>query len=237
MKMLVAIAKADLQINLRQSEAVLLTFLIPLGLLLFVGFTGILGIEVETLVPGLFALAVLSSAFVSLAIGTGFNRQFGVLKRFGATPVPPLSLVLGKALAVTATELLQVVLLWATAAIFFDWSPDVKVFGLLAAFVLGTVGPAGLALLIAGRFKAATTLALANGLYFVFLGIGDIFVPSEYLSDSVLALSNLLPAAPLAALFRWSTGVGDITAATWIALVAWAVFAPLLASRFFRWEE
>ncbi len=232
-----AIAKADLLITLRRGESVLLTFLIPLGLLFFVGWTGILGIEIETLVPGLFALSIISSAFVGLAVATGFERKYGVLKRLGATPVSRLTLILAKALSVAVIEVLQLALLWIVAATVFDWAPDVRLLGLVAGLVLGTVGPAGLAMLMAGRLRAEATLALANGLYFVFLGIGDVFVPADYLSDGVVALSNLLPAAPLAGLFRWATGAGEVSASVWIVLAVWAIAAPLAASKTFRWEE
>jgi ABC-2 type transport system permease protein len=237
MRSLLAIAKADLLITLRRGESVLITFLIPLGLLFFVGWTGILGIEIETLVPGLFALSIISSAFVGLAVATGFERKYGVLKRLGATPVPRLTLILAKSLAVSVTEVFQIALLWIVAASVFDWSPSVRVIGLVAGMVLGTVGPAGLALLMAGRLRAEATLALANGLYFVFLGIGDVMVPASYLSEPVVALSNLLPAAPLAAMFRWATGAGDVTLSTWVVLGVWALLAPLAAARLFRWEE
>lgn len=237
MRSLVAIAKLDLLITLRRGESVLLTFLIPLGLLFFVGWTGILGIEIDALVPGLFALSLVSSAFVGLAVATGFERKYGVLKRLGATPVPRLTVIFAKALSVAVVEVVQLALLWIVAAGVFDWSPSVRWGGLAAGLLLGTVGPAGLALLMAGRLRAEATLALANGLYFVFLGIGDVMVPATYLDEAVVALSNLLPVAPLAALFRWATGVGGITASTWLVLVAWAVLAPLAAARTFRWEE
>lgn len=237
MRSLLAIAKLDLRVTLRRGESVLLTFLIPLGLLLFVGWTGILGIEIEDLVPGLFALSLVSSAFVGLAVATGFERKYGVLKRLGATPVPRITIILAKALSVAVVEVVQLALLWIVAGGVFAWSPSVQWGGMVAAVVLGTAGPAGLALLIAGRLRAEATLALANGLYFVFLGIGDVIVPMSYLDDSVAALSKLLPVAPLAALLRWATGVGEVTAGTWVVLVTWAVLAPLAAAKTFRWEE
>ena len=44
------------------------------------------------------ALAVMSTAFTSLAIATGFERGYGVLKRLGASPLPRSGLLLGKVL-------------------------------------------------------------------------------------------------------------------------------------------
>ena len=42
---------------------------------------------VDFLVPGVLALAVMSTAMVSLGIATGFERRYGVLKRLGSTPL------------------------------------------------------------------------------------------------------------------------------------------------------
>ena len=52
------------------------------------------------MVPGVLALAVTSAAFTGLAIGTGFERKYGVLKRLGATALPRSVLLLGKTGAV-----------------------------------------------------------------------------------------------------------------------------------------
>ena len=43
---------------------------------------------VDTLTPGILALAVMSTSFTSLAIATGFERRYGVLKRLGSSPLP-----------------------------------------------------------------------------------------------------------------------------------------------------
>lgn len=232
-----AITAQELRITLRRGESVLLTFLIPLGLLLFFGSTDLLDLDIDEFVPALFALSLVSAAFVGLAVATGFERKYRVLKRFGATPVPRLTLIGAKTAAVAIVEVLQIVLLWLVAAVAFDWAPTMNWLGFAAGYVLGTVGPAGLAMLLAGRLRAEATLALANGLYFVFLGIGDVIVPLDRLPDAVAGVSRLLPVAPLVAVFRWATGAGEVVAADWVVLVAWAILAPLLAARLFTWEE
>ncbi|MEX1286323.1 MAG: ABC transporter permease [Acidimicrobiia bacterium] len=233
----VAIAAQELRITLRRGESVLLTFLIPLGLLLFFGATDLLDVDIDEFVPALFALSLVSASFVGLAVATGFERKYRVLKRFGATPVSRLTLIAAKTAAVAVVEVVQIALLWVVAALAFDWSPDVRWAGFAVAYVLGTAGPAGLAMLLAGRLRAEATLALANGLYFLFLGIGDIIVPLDRLPAAVAGVSQLLPVAPLVAAFQWATGVGAVTTTDWIVLVAWAVAAPLTAARLFTWEE
>jgi ABC-2 type transport system permease protein len=232
-----AITAQELRITLRRGESVLITFLIPLGLLVLLGATDLLDVEVDQFVPGLFALAIVSAAFVGLAVATGFERKYMVLKRFGATPVRRLTLVLAKTTAIAVVEVLQIGMLWVVATVFFDWAPDVDWFAFGAAYVLGTVGPAGLAMLLAGRLRAEATLALANGLYFVFLGIGDVVVPLDRLPAAAAGVAQVLPVAPLSAAFRAATGAGAASTTDWVVLVVWAVAAPLLAARLFTWEE
>lgn len=232
-----AIVAQELRITLRRGESVLLTFAIPLGLLVFFGSTDLLDLEIDQFVPALFSLSIVSAAFVGLAVATGFERKYQVLKRFGATPVKRLTLVLAKTGAIAVVEVLQIAVLWLVAAVFFDWAPTINWPGFLAAYVLGTVGPAGLAMLMAGRLRAEATLALANGMYFVFLALGDVIVDLDSMPPAAAGIGSILPVAPLTAAFQWATGAGTVTTADWVVLVVWAIAAPLLASRLFTWEE
>ena len=87
---LTAQARIELLLTLRRGESVLLTFAIPMLLLAFFSTVDVLptGMNdpVDFLLPGILALAVMSTAMVSLAIATGFERSMGVLKRLGSTP-------------------------------------------------------------------------------------------------------------------------------------------------------
>jgi hypothetical protein len=65
----------ELRLLLRNGEQVLLSLVIPLLLLGFLGAGD--GRDIDEVVPGILALAVLSTAFTGLAIGTGFERRYG----------------------------------------------------------------------------------------------------------------------------------------------------------------
>ena len=65
------------------------------------------GSRIDFLAPGILALAVMSTAFTSQAIATGFERRYGVLKRLGATPLSRRGLIAAKTLTVLAVEVLQ----------------------------------------------------------------------------------------------------------------------------------
>src|SRR5690625_3744061 len=55
------------------------------------------------------SLAVMSSAFTSVAIATGFDRRAGFLRYLGTTPLRRVGLLAGKALAVVLLVIIQVV--------------------------------------------------------------------------------------------------------------------------------
>ncbi|NDB04278.1 MAG: ATP-binding cassette domain-containing protein, partial [Acidimicrobiia bacterium] len=79
-------------LELRNGEQLLLTLIIPVLLLVFFSTvdvlpTGDVREAIDFLTPGVLALAVMSSAMVSLGIATGFERGYKVLKRLGATPL------------------------------------------------------------------------------------------------------------------------------------------------------
>ena len=100
---------------LRNGEQLLLTLVIPVLLLVFFSNVDVLpsGSQepADFLLPGVIALAVMSTAMVSLGIATGFERTYLVLKRLGATPLRRGELVTAKMMSVFAVELLQVAIL------------------------------------------------------------------------------------------------------------------------------
>ncbi len=235
---LVAHLRLELALLARNGESLLLTLGIPVLLLVFFANVDVLPIDgdpIAFLAPGVLALAVLSTALVNLAISTGFDREYGVLKRLGATPLGRPRLLAAKTLAILVVEVVQVAVLWVVA-LALGWDPAPKP-GFIAAIVLGTVACAGLGLCLAGALKALVTLAAANGLYLVLLLLSGMIIPLEELPGPVRALTRALPSGALAEAARGTLAAGgSVPGRAWLVLVAWAVVSPLLATRLFRWE-
>ena len=93
---------------------------------------------VDFLAPGVLALAVMSTAMVGLGIATGFERQYGVLKRLGATPLGRPALLAAKTTAVVVVEAVQVAVL-VPVALLLGW--DVRWDGLAAAVLAVSWAP------------------------------------------------------------------------------------------------
>jgi len=233
-------ARTELTLTLRRGESVLLSLGIPVLLLVFFSTVDVLPTgrrhPVDFLAPGVLALAVMSTAMVGLGIATGFERQYGVLKRLGATPLGRPTLLAAKTISVIAVEVVQVVVL-VLVGFLLGWRPaGGSVVVAAAAMLLATVGFAGLGLLMAGTLRGETVLAAANGLYLVLLLLGGMVVPLSKLPAALRAVARLLPAAALSDVLHASLGRGHLPGQAWIVLALWAAAAPLAAAATFRWE-
>ncbi len=232
--------RIELLLTLRRGESVLLTFAIPVVLLAFFSFVDVLptGTDhpVDFLFPGVLALAIMSTALVSVAIATGFERQMGVLKRLGATPLSRGQLLGAKTVAVVVIEAVQIaVLVVEGLALGFRFSGP-SVGAALAAAAVATIAFTGLGLLMAGTLPALTTLAAANGVYLLLLLLSGMVIPLAELPDGLRQVARALPSGALAEVFHGALGGGSVPGHAWVVLVVWAVIAPVAAARWFRWE-
>lgn len=238
MSALLAQFRIECTLTLRNKESLLLTLGIPVGLLVFFSLVDVLPIDaadpVDVLAPGVLALAIMSMSMTGLAIATGFERGYGVLKRLGTTPLGRPRLLLAKIGSVVAIELVQAAVL-VPAAVALGWRPDLSVLPLLGAVVLGTAAFAGLGLWMAGTLRPEITLALANGLYLVFLLLGGFLIPLDEFPGPLRTLAEALPGSALTDLVTAAFAGGTAPTRAWIVLTLWAVATPLVAARTFRW--
>lgn len=239
MRRVLAQTRVELALTLRRGESVLLSLGIPVLLLVFFSTVDVLPTgtpdAVDFLAPGVLALAVMSTAMVGLGIATGFERQYGVLKRLGATPLGRPALLAAKTAAILCVELLQVVILVGVALV-VGWRPSGSVPAAALAMLLATVGFSGLGLLMAGRLRGEAVLAAANGLYLVLLLLGGMVVPVAKLPGALRLVSRALPAAALSDVLHAATTAAHVPGRAWLVLAVWAVAAPVAAASTFRWE-
>jgi ABC-2 type transport system permease protein len=236
---LAAQLRVELTLTFRNGESLLLTLGIPVAVLVFFSLVDVLPIEgdaVDFLAPGSLALAVLATAFANLAIATGFDRSYGVLKRLGTTPLGRPRLVAAKALAVLVVIALQVVVL-AAAALALGWRPAVEPVPLVAAVLLAVAAFVGLALVVAGRLPALVALAVANAVFVALLLLSGMVVPLDELPAGVRAAARALPSTALADAARGAlTDGAAVPGRVWPVLVVWALAAVALAVALFRWD-
>lgn len=231
----------ETRLMLRNGEQLLLAIVIPV--LVLVGGTlaarhlslDLSAPTIDVLTPGVLALAVMSTAFTSLAIATGFERRYGVLKRLGASPLPRHGLLLGKVGALLVVEALQVVVVSAVA-LAMGWRPDAS--GLLPALLIGILGTAAFAALglaLAGVLRAEATLAAANLVYLLLMAGGGVVLPTSSYAAAQPAL-RWLPSGALGDGMRAALLDGRLDPQAVVVLALWAALGTALTARWFRWE-
>ena len=243
-RMIAAQARLETRTLLRNGEQLLLTLIIPLLLLAAFGLEPLVNFgtglsRIDFLTPGIIALAVMSTAFTSQAIATGFERRYGVLKRLGATPLSRAGLIAAKTATVIAVELLQGALI-LVVALAIGWRPAASPAAIVVApllILLGTAAFSGLALLMAGTLRAEATLAGANLVYIVLLGVGGVVFPLTKFPAGARPVLELLPTGALSTGLRsvLQQGVAFPVGNT-VTLLVWAAAAITLAARLFKWE-
>lgn len=239
MKGVGAMTRMELALTLRRGESLLVTLGIPVGMLAFFSLVDVLphdGRAVDFLVPGILALSIVSSAMTNLAIAVGFERQAGVLRRLGTTPLGRGGLFVSKLLALACVVVLQVLIVIGVA-IALDWQLSGSVISAVAIGVLGLIAFGSVGFALAGRLRAETTLGVANGLFLVFLLTGGIVIEVRRLPDAIASFARALPAEPLATGLRQAIDGAAISGRVVGTLLAWAIAGCIIAILGFRWGD
>lgn len=234
-------ATFDLRLLLRNGEQLLLTLIIPLVLLLILTLTPIVsvpttGARINTALAGVLAVAVLSSAFTSLAISVGFDRRSGSFLMLATTPLSRASILCARSAATLIVVLGQTILLGFVAA-FLGWRPTASALLALAVIVIGALSLGALGFALGGAVRAEATLAVANAVFLALLLAGGTALPLSTLPGPLATFVQWLPSAALGDALR--TILAGAPGVLWLdvaVLAAWGALGAIVASRTFRWE-
>ena len=241
LQMVAAQSAMEARLMLRNGEQLLLAVVIPV-IVLIGGVKGAAHLSldlahrpVDVFTPGVLALAVMSTAFTSLAIATGFERRYGVIKRLGSSPLPRSGLLAGKVGGLLVIEAMQVAVI-VVVGLALGWDPaDGGLLGALLAVVVGTGTLGALGFFFAGIVRAEATLAAANLIYLLFLAAGAVVLPSS----SYGAFGHVtawLPSGAMGGAMRHACLDGGVAWRDLGVLLLWGALGTLLTAKTFRWE-
>ena len=180
------------------------------------------------------ALSVLSSGLTGQGIATGFDRRYGVLQYLATTPLGPIGLLLGKAVAVLMVQATQLIVIGTVAAL-LGWSPNISGLGYAIIFiVLGVMAFTGLGLLIAGTVRPEATLAITNISWVILGALGGVVFPVAEFTGSVII--DYLPSAALGNGLRAALLDGVFDLGSCVILALWAIVFGLGTIRWFKWR-
>ncbi len=238
-QMVRAASALELKMLLRNGEQLLLAVVIPLAVLLGLTATTVVELQsprVDTVTPGVLALAILSTAFTAQAITTAFDRRYGVLKRLAAAGVGRALLIAGKCGAALVVIAGQWVLLGVVALV-LGWHPHGNPGWLVLVALLGAAAFIGVALLLGGTLRAEAVLAFANLIWLALVVVGGVVLPLTRSPHWLRVVGELTPAGALStglrAVLQAGTAPGTLSL---LVLAAWVVVGWAGTVRWFQWQ-
>lgn len=240
----------------RQRESVVFTLLFPVILLAIFGsvFKNTIAPGVtfsQYFVAGMIASALVNTGFQALAITIPLERDFGTLKRLRGTPMPASSYFIGKAILVTVSMVVQILMLLGFGIIFFGLDMPTDVSKWFTFFWLTLLGSAcstalGIAFSVvpkSGRGASAVVSPLViilqffSGVFFIFTQlppwmqqIAAIF-PLKWLTQGMRSVFLPDSFAGQEVAKSWETG------RTFSILILWLAIGVFFSIRKFRWDR
>jgi ABC-2 type transport system permease protein len=185
-------------------------------------------------------MVVSSAAFENMGITLARQRDIGILKRLGGTPLRPWALVGAKVLTAAAIILAQTVIMIAVNVILFNARVGGNPFQVFAVLLVGVLSFATMGMALAGLSRdtdAASAAAHAISLPMQFL-CGTLF-PLEGMPPLLRGIAQALPLTYFVNALRGAmlTGGGLLEyARDWLVLLGCLVVAFVIAFKTFRWE-
>ncbi|MGD9099732.1 MAG: ABC transporter permease [Anaerolineae bacterium] len=245
MKALLSQVQVELLLFLRDRTATFFSLLFPLLMVAFFGYLNREG-QVENvsyasfLVAGGIGMVVSSAAFENLGVALARQRDEGILKRLGGTPLRPWTLVGAKVLAAAFIILVQTILMTAVNVLLFDAEISGAPLWILTVLLMGVLTFATLGLALAGLSRntdVATAAASALSMPMQFLC--GTFFPVDEMPALLRHIAHALPLTYLVDALRGAMlGGGNPWdyAKDWAVLLGCLALAFAIAVKTFRWE-
>jgi ABC-2 type transport system permease protein len=194
---------------------------------------------IDAFTSSFIGIVILTAATMNLTINLSTYREKGILKRFRATPVSPVSFLAGEFLAILAISLLGVFLLLIAGVVLFNMHFRGNILEGVAAFLISSFGIAGLGFIPASLARSARSgTVISNSLYFPMLFLSGAALPRQMLPGFLKTASEILP---LTHAIRMMQGIW-LGESLWNFKVEIAVLGGILlagtfvATRLFRWD-
>ena len=199
--------------------------------------------SIDFALPGQLGFSLVSIATFGVAFPFLTLRKTLVLKRIFATGVSPLTFIVSQGLSRSLQALFQTAVLIIAGVLFFHFSLANGVSTVLQMLILAFLGVItflGFGILFSNIARDEQTLPIVLNLFsFPQFLLAGVFFPTDNFPDWLQKIGNNLPLAYLNQAMRKVATDGVPLTQTWpflLGLLAWALFAYVLAARTFKDE-
>ncbi|MGD2035241.1 MAG: ABC transporter permease, partial [Bacteroidales bacterium] len=190
-------------------------------------------------IPGLLAMGIMMSTMWGLSYGMIEKRSKKLLRRMVATPMKKSYFLISIMTVRMTMNFIEAVLLILFAWLAFDITIQGSIPALLAIFIAGNIGFAGLAFFISCRTaKTEVGNGLINVVVMPMMILSGIFFSYHNFPDVIIPYLQKLPLTMVAdgmrSIFIEGAGIEQVAAPVGILLVGGTAFFSL-GLKFFRW--
>lgn len=231
----------------REPQAAFFTLAFPLMMLFIFGsiygnapspFFGGLG-TVDIIMPSYTALIIATTGLMGISISMAVYRESGILRRFQATPLKPLTLFSAEITVFFFMTFLGIVLLISGGEIVYGVRFTGNVLHVFAAFLLSCLSFFSLGFIVAGLVPTARTAQIiAMVLFFPMIFLSGATIPREALPEAIQQYGQILPLTQVVNLLRgmwiresWAAHRQEV-----VVLASLMVVGIFVSSKTFRWE-
>lgn len=229
--------------GIRNKTLLLLTYLLPLGFYLAMGFVmlEINPLFLDNMIPAMLVFGILSAALLGIPDPLVTAREDGIFRSYKINGVPSLAILLIPALSTIIHLIIVAAIITATAPMLFD-APAPENWGMYGlVFITAAVAMVGLSVLIGVISKSSRMTVLWSQLvYLPSMLLGGLMIPYSLLPDSVQRLSRLLPATQTMNAFSGLAMGGSADFSAWgsiVTLLLGGVVSFILALFLFSWDS
>lgn len=195
--------------------------------------------SMDIAVPAYTAMIVGTVGLMSVPIATAARREAGVLRRFRASPLRPLTYLISDVIVYLAMTLLGIILLFAVGKIAYNVRFDGNVLSVLGGISLGAFAFMALGYVLAGLAPTARIAqVVAMVLYYPMMFLSGASIPLELMPAGVRNAARFLPLTHVVTLVKglWFGGSWGDHLTEVAVLGAILVVGVVVASKVFRWE-
>jgi ABC-2 type transport system permease protein len=193
----------------------------------------------DVTVPAYIALVIVSVGLIAVPIQTSTYRELGILRRYRATPMRPLTFLIADVAAYYLMTLTGTVLLIAVGMAAFGVRMEGSLLAVLAGFTLSALAFFSLGYLVASLAPSARVAQTAGMLLaYPMMFLSGASLPLELLPPGLRTLADFIPLTYVVKLMRglwygepWADLRFDVLVLSVVLVVATA-----LSVRFFRWQ-
>lgn len=196
---------------------------------------------IDFLVPGIMAMAIMTSCIFSLAPTIVRLREYGVMRRLWVTPLTRFSFVASHVLFRLFVALAQTFLLVTVASTMFKTNLSLPVASIIVFVLLGNLNGTAISFVIAGFAKTPEIAStIANVVSIPMLLLCGVILPLEIMPPKVLPLIWALPLTHLSeglrAVMSMQRGLMDLWTSELI-LLAYLVGFFIVSVVIFKWDK